>query len=107
VLTATPAGVEPAGVVPDAAPDFAVCTDVDVEGCAEPEVPDEDSSAGESVVDDADWELGSGVSADATPWPLATATPTPKATANAPTRPTYAAAPIIAPTESPDIDLTL
>ncbi|WP_231514534.1 hypothetical protein [Mycobacterium sp. URHB0044] len=102
VLTATPDGAltVPLDVMPDAGAEFDGC----VAGCVEPEVPD-GASVEVSVVDAADGELGSGVSADATPWPAATAMPTPNATAKAPTRPTYALAPIIAPMESPDFDI--
>lgn len=63
-------------VVVDDSPD--VCVDSGVDESVEPlaeDVPEVD-------------ELGSPVSAHATPWPVAIATPTPKATANPPTRPT-------------------
>jgi hypothetical protein len=65
--------------------------------------PDSEPEADELVPDEpcVDEEFEPGVSARATPWPVATAAPTPKATANAPTRPTYAATPIVPP---PSVD---
>jgi hypothetical protein len=73
-----PVGVVPVGVVPVGAGSDSGAVEFDPAG------PDSDS---EDASDD-------GVSATAGAAPLTMATPIPSATANAPTRPTYAAAPI-------------
>jgi hypothetical protein len=61
---------------------------------ADSAAPVDSAELGEDVVSDEPWVVvpDSGVSAHATPVPVATAAPTPNATAKAPIRPTRAAA---------------
>ncbi|MGX9788266.1 hypothetical protein [Mycobacterium sp. MMS18-G62] len=103
-LTVTPGATSVEVDVAPAVPDVVVVADGWVVDCVvEPvvagsglEVPVDPVDV-ESVVDELDEDVESVVSAEATPYPVATAVPTPRTTAKLPTRPMKADAGMVLP----------